>query len=347
MPLYVDEQERPVTTNSMLRTFRRCPKAAEYKYHQRLKPRVAAKPLTRGKWLHHLFEAHYSGRDWREIHEQLSAQYDQLFDEEKERLGDLPEECARIMRSYLWHYGANKDDPMHGWKIIQVEAKMEAELPNGTVFRIKFDLLIEDQYGLWLVDHKTHKSLPSLNYRLLDSQSGNYIWVARKNGLDIQGFIWNYVRTKPPTKPEAVYHNTRLSRRAIETDYPTLLRAIREYGFRPSDYKDQLLALQRQRWQPDTVQTSQFFRRETLEKDPAYIRRVLLSSMRTSRRMHAYKFGVESVERVPERSCDWCDYKDICTVELMGGSSFNLRRSNFKVSDDVLDYHEVNERLTD
>lgn len=352
--MYFDETiGREVSTHSMLKTFQRCPKQAQYKYVERLKKKHATardKPLRRGVWFHELMEVHYAGGDWKARHKQLSAKFSELFDEEKDALGDLPRELAALMRSYLWHYGANKDDPLHGWTVHEVELTLEAELPSGRLYRGRVDMLVEDEYGLWIVDHKTHKKLPDFTFRLLDYQSALYIWAAHQNKIPVMGFIWNYVRTKVPSVPALVdqKRTPRLSASKCDTDYPTLLRAIKEYGLDPRQHRDWLLRLKNQRWQPNEVQTSQFFQRHTLEKSDDMIQRVLRMATHTDERMHGYNFAdVEAVERVVDRSCTYfCDYTDVCTTELFGGNAGLIRRQQFRVGD-PLDYYKDNKETSD
>lgn len=337
-----------VTTHSMMKSMHRCPKQFQYKYVERLKPRFATandKALKRGTWYHSLLEEYYSGRDWLAKHRELTQQFNELFDEEKDALGDLPDECERLMRSYLWHYGVNKDDPFHGWKVLNVEQTLECEWPDGRgIYRGRTDMLIEDQYGLWIVDHKTHKTLPDLQFRMLDAASALYIWAAWENGLKVNGFIWNYIRTKAPSKPALVdvKRTPRLSKSAIDTDYPTMHRAITEYGLKHEDYREQLLALKRQRWtgHTNTPQTSSFFRRETLVKDEAMIARVVAAAMRTRDRAHDYGWeDLESVERHVDRSCSYfCSFRELCTAEMFGGDGKRIRQQQYKVGD-PMDYY--------
>lgn len=346
--LYVDADGRQISTHSMLKTMSRCPKQTQYKYVERLKKRVLTerdKPLRRGTWFHELLELYYVGADWKAHHRKLTAKYSMLMDEEKDALGNLPDECLAMMRGYLWHYGANRDDPYHGWTVHDTELTLECDWPDGSgVYRCRLDVLVEDEYGLWVVDHKTHKTLPGMNVRLLDHASALYIWAARENGIDVKGFIWNYIRTKAPTKPQLVYANDpkrrRLSTKAIDTDYPTMVRAIREYELDPKDYKQQLLFLRGQRWQPGITQTSPFFRREVLEKDDRMLARVVAASMHTRDRAHGYHWDApDEVERVSNRSCTFeCDYVGLCETELLGGDGNRLRRQLYRIGD-PLDYY--------
>lgn len=355
--LYTTDDGTPITTHSMLKCFARCPKQAQYKYLERLKPRFANasdKPLRRGTWFHKLLEEHYAGRDWKVAHAKLSAQFGELFDEERDALGDLPRECAVMMRSYLWHYGANKDDRYHGWDVHDTEVTLECPWPDGEgIYRCRVDALVQDEYGLWLVDHKTHKSLPDLTFRLLDYQSALYIWAAWENGIKVRGFIWNYIRTKAPTVPSLAYAGTareRLSTATIDTDWPTYYLGVKALG-RLDDpvAKAKLKELKSQRWQHGTTQTSPFFRRDVLEKSDDMVARVVGSAMRTRDRMHGYDWGArtshgdntirETVERCVDKSCGWCRYNPLCSTELFGGNSDNVRRQLFRVGN-PLDYYQ-------
>lgn len=357
--VYVDDAGVEITTHSMLKQFNKCPKATQYKYVERLKKKVANKrdrPLKRGTWMHVLLQEYYAGRDWKEMHARLTAQFNELFDEEKDALGDLPRECAMLMRSYLWHYGANKHDPFHGWEILDVEKTLECPWPDGRgVYRGRVDLLVKDEYGLWIVDHKTHARLPGLMFRLLDFQSILYIWAAWEMGIPVQGFIWNYLRTKAPTVPSLAYAGTsreRLSLQAIDTDYVTYYLGIKRLG-RLADpvAKAKLHELKSQRWMPGDVQTSPFFRRETLEKDDEMVARAVGSAMRTRDRMHDYDWGGatphgdnyirETVERAVDRHCEWCDYNVLCSTELFGGNARVIRRNDYRVGDPLEYYQEI------
>lgn len=340
--LYPAEDGTPILTNSMLTTFRRCIKQAEYKYVHRLKPKRLGGPLKRGTWVHSLIEEDANGKDWRKLHQKFSAQFEQMFDEEKDFYGDMPTEIETIMESYFWHY---KNDP---WKYHETELELTAQL-GKTLIRIKFDALVENQWGLWLVDHKTHKTLPKLEYRMLDTQSPLYIWVARENGIPVNGFIWNYVRWKAPTIPQMAYAGTarqRLSVRGIETDYPTYARTLKqykqEYGLRIKDYATELERLKLHRYVPGEPQVSPFFRRDVFEKSDELIRRVLKEAGRTAKRMNKYDFSdPEAVERTVGRHCEFmCSYRDLCSMELLGGNLKPLIKQNYEVGDPMSYYHD-------
>lgn len=334
MALYETDDGTPIMTQSMLKTFKRCPRQTLYKYHDRLKPKVQPTPLKRGSWVHSLLEEHYKGGDWKETHRKLSLQYDQLFDEEKDKLGDLPNDISRLMKSYFWHYRDDQD-----WEVKDVELTLETTMPDGTLYRCRVDLLVDTPYGLFIVDHKTHRDIPKLTFRLKDPQSALYIWAFRKEGIPVQGFIWNYIKYLPP-KPLKFNKNGSLSKRQGETDYPTAYRSIKDQGDDPKDYRDLLLPLQRQRYSHGAPQLSPFFQRATLEKDDGILTRVVREATHTTKRANKYPFEKRDyVGRTVERSCDWCAYNTLCETELFGGNADVVRRQQFKEGD-PLDYYQ-------
>lgn len=340
-PVYWDEEARDgegqgIVTHSMMKTMRMCPKQFEYKYIHRLKPKLLGRPLRFGTWMHALYETYHKGEDWLEVHKNLTHQFSKLFDEEKDRVGDLPRDCFRTMQSYIWHY---KEDE---WKVLEAEFVLEAELPDGTLYRGKIDMLVENQYGLWIVDHKNHKKMPDVGFRMLDAQSALYVWAALKNKIPVQGHIWNYVRSSPPSKPELLKSGKALSRSAkIVTDYPTLVRALREFKLDPEPYAHQLQVLKGQRYQPGGMQTSPFFRRDILEKSNALLKRVATEGFMTSQRIQNYHWNKpDRIERNPGNSCKFmCSYTDLCTTELFGGNTNHIMK-NFDVGDPNAYYND-------
>lgn len=334
-----------VITHSLLKTFQRCPREALYKYVELLTPRQKhSQPLERGSWFHELLEAKYKAQAGietdgvLEVHNAKCDEYGDLMDEEKEKLGDLPHEMKRLYNSYQWYY--RKDE---SWTVHEVEMKVEAEMPNGMQYQGKVDMIVEDEFGLWAVDHKTHKALPSMEYRYRDKQSILYIWALRACGIPITGFIWNYV---VPTAPAPLKFKVRggLYARQPLTDYPTALRGIKQLGLNPADDPEVLSILKqlkKVRYHPDEVQISPVFRRDRLEKHDDMIDRTVLEATHTADRFWNYLWeNKDAVERVNDRSCDWCSFRHICTAELIGTNADNVRRQLYKKADPFAYYEE-------
>lgn len=362
MALYLaDDGVTPVTTQSMIKAFRSCHREALYKYHERLSPKVASTPLTRGKWVHSILEAYYQDEDWQEVHLKMRNQFSKLMDEEKEKLGDLPNEIELLMKSYFWHYG---DPEVEGteWNVLEVELLLEAMMPNGHLFRGKFDMLVEIDGRLWLVDHKTHKKFPEWAYRMFDEQSTMYTWVARQNDIPVEGFIWNYIGTSGFPKYNLLKNGSNFYKKSIDSasTYPALVAAVKrgkaEYPDTflkdPADrrqIKARLEQLKDERWRgPNDMPRSEFFRRDFLVKSDELIERTLKSVMRTSDSMHAYDFSdPDAVERdVNQCKGFMCNFKDLSLADLVQGDSEMLKKRNYKKSD-PLSYHNGNDNLKD
>lgn len=338
--LYTDpESGKLISTHSMLKTFRRCPKQAEYKYVERLKPRILGRPLRLGTWMHALQEEQGRGGDWRAKHQEMIKRvWNKLFDEEKADIGDLPGDCERLMESYLWHYEADE------WTYHEVEYMLETELPDGSIYRGKIDALVENQYGLWIVDRKWHRSMPDITFRMLDAQSALYLWAALRNKIPVQGFIWDYGRSKAPTIPKMLVSGKGPGRwNQVETDYPTMKRWFQEHmdGKVPQEYRPKMRHLRSLQYQQGTPQSSPFFRRVVMEKDNAMLKRIAQEAFHTHKRMHTYPFDrPEIVERVPDRSCSFMckGYIELCTSELFTGSRPVNWRQRYEVGD-PMDYY--------
>jgi len=324
-----------IITHSMLKQFRKCPMCSYFKYVLRLKPKTLAKTLKRGTWVHALLEEHTNGGDWMALHQKFAAQFDKLFDEEKDYYGDLPSEILTIMRSYMWHY---KHDP---WKYIANEFTMECFFPDGTMYRCKCDALIENAFGLWLVDRKTHKTLPGLDFRLRDGQSALYLWGARENGLPVQGFIWDYVKWKAPNPPALLQNTTRISDSANDTDYPTFVTALKKYKeeypetfqIRPKD-REKAKWLRNMQYEFGKPQTSEHFRRDILEKSDDMLDRVAHMNYFTALRMNNYDWNdINAIEMADPMNWGGCFYDDLHIAHLMGTNLQPLIKQNYVVGD--------------
>lgn len=358
MALYTNEHGTPVTTQSMLKTFLSCPREAYYKYHLRLKSKVSSLPLERGKWFHSLLEDYYLGKDWELTHKKLTSRFNKLFDEEKEKLGDLPTEIITLFKSYLWHYGDPAIKDRH-WKVHEVEMKLGAEMPNGHLFRIKFDMLVEDDYGLWLVDHKTHKRFPDWDFRMLDVQAPMYQWVCHQNDIPVHGFIWNYIRTSGLTSPSVLKNGSKFYSKDMtsETDYPTFAKGVKqaqrehaEFLKDPDDrlaVKNRLAYLKGLRWDPNKgIQDHPFFRRDILETSGDVIQRVLAATVRSSDRMHSYDFtNVDAIERnINACKSFTCGYKSLNIGDLLNGDSHLSQKRDY-IESDPLAYQDTDDNL--
>lgn len=280
-------------------------------------PNREAIPLKRGSWMHELLEAYYTTGDWKPRHQELTSQFNKMFDEEKEFYGgDLPDICARIMRSYVHRW---KEEDAE-WQILAIEQEYEAPLPHGHTFKFKIDGIIEDEWGQWLLEHKNHKTIPDDNYRFIDLQSARYVWGLNKyHGFDIVGVLWNYLRMKPPGIPQMT-KTGRLSRARLETDALTFTEALLNYGLDPKDYRSDIIKLKR---------NNPFFRRVRVPKPDQVIETLVKEAVYTADEIER---GFKPIRTI-DRSCTFsCSYLQPCMASLYGGDEAEVLRTQFRVA---------------
>lgn len=303
-------------SNSKVKDWRRCPYRYKLKRVDGWKPKRRAVQLERGSWIHDLLMHHYDGEDWRARHEVLTKEFYSLFEEEREELGDLPGECERLMRAYVYHY---RDE---SWHVVETEMDELVEFPNGIKFRFIIDRIVETESGLWLLDTKTVKNFMEPDFMLLDAQLARYVYCAEL--LDykpIKGVIFDEVRTKPPTVPEVLKSGELSQAKKIDTDYYTYALAIKKHGLDPRRYRRTLLRLKHQE--------NRYFRRTYLPKDRVLTQQLMDELVMTAHEIQRAERKGE-FPRTPEKTCTWdCDYLVPCQIALMGGDPSDELKAKF------------------
>lgn len=314
-------------SNSRAGTWRRCEKKFEFKYVMGLEPKDKKRALEFGSWMHVLLEEHYQGRDWRVKHKEMAKAFYDLFEEEREELGDLPRDCARLMRSYL-RYWREEDSQ---FRVIDTELDEVVTLPSGLEFRIIVDMVIEDlRTGLlWPWDHKNRKNFASHDAMLIDPQLTNYFTGLETLGYKpLGGVCYNELRTKAPTIPQVLTGKSprkgQLSLAKIDTDVYTYYRAIKDNGLNVADYHEILKQLQ-------IAEEERFFRRVRLPKDKP-MRRIMMAEMvQTAREIKERRESGRPYVRTQNNQCPWdCDFKSLCIAQLHGGDLKSMIRHGFR-----------------
>jgi hypothetical protein len=315
-------------SNSRMKTWRRCPKQFEYKYVLGLKPKKRSIYLERGSWLHDLLQHHYDGEDWEARHRQLTKEFGLLFDEEREDLGDLPTECERLFRSYLFNY--HEEDK--SYRIIDSELDEIVTLPNGLRFRMIIDLVVEDlDGGIWLWDHKTVGRFLPPDFLILDAQLGRYFWGMEHLGYKpLRGIMFNEIITKPPTMPKLIRNGTELEKRKnLHCDAYTYYKEVKRLDLDLQKHAKFIKMLQ--------SRNDLWFRRTQLPKDAPLTKQLMKELVDTAREI---KSGEEhdAFPRTVMKDCQFdCSFLEPCTIQLMGGnadSSFKLRYTTREDRDD-------------
>jgi hypothetical protein len=335
---------------SKVKMFRRCQKQFAFRYDyapagRELIPLKKKLPLYRGSWMHALQEAlHYqwAGFDeftitfgegkqmlkidatcWQDVQEVLAEQFDQMFDEEKEDLGDLATDTERLFKSYLrfWQHDQEtytvaeyNGEPM-------IEFTLEVPLPGiDSIFKGRIDLVVEDEEfgGFWIWDAKWVKSIPPPEERMMSPQSILYLWALREHyNLDVRGFVYNYGRTKPPTIPAVLKRPAGMltTRKSIDTDYYTYLRAIKDnHGKNWRRYIDYY----KPKLQDLKGREALWFRRERIPIEEGAIDQAVLEFIASGKQIND-RLIPQSAPRSYFYNCKFgCDYHTLCVGEFQG-----------------------------
>ena len=308
-------------SHSRIKTWRRCPNQFRYKYEMDLRPKGKKVQLERGSWLHKLLMTHYDGEDWRVAHEKEKAKFRRLFEEEREELGDLPGECARIMKSYVRYYKTIDK------RFVTLDSEMDeiVTLPNGLEVNIVVDLIVWDKVlsGIWAWDHKSRKNFEDEDLIILDPQLTIYYDGLRLMGFDrLLGVVQNEIKTKPPAIPDLLQSGELSKRKNIDTDVWTYMEEIRRRGLDPSNYADILRTIA-------SRQKDKFFRRTYIPRDKPLVRQQRREITWSANEILAAQ-RKSAFPRSVDKSCAWgCDYRDICITELHGGDIDSIIKARF------------------
>jgi hypothetical protein len=348
---------------SRVRLFRRCQKQYAFRYDTKegkeMVPKVSKLPLYRGTWMHALQEAlHYqwagvdefkvtigegktgvaiTARTWKDVHAALEAKFESLFEEEREELGDLPDECKDMFKRYLrfWKEDQSVYSVVNVGEKPAIELVVEVPLDDFGLkdcqFKGRIDLVVEDdEYGgAWIWDAKWVGKIPVPDERMMSPQAPLYVWALRKQyGLDVRGFVYNYGRTKPPAVPRLLKRGVLSTRQTMDTDQYTYFKAIKRthgenYKRYMPYYKDKLMALKGR-------EALWFDRQRTPIEDS-----VILAAMReyvaTVRDIQRRETRPDYVPRSYFYNCKFsCSYHSPCVAQFAGNDITALLKQDYQ-----------------
>lgn len=315
----------PITGYSMVRTYRRCPKAYEYKYLQNLQRVAPPAPLIRGTIIHQILDARAistpSGKGFKTIMSEYREKYGTLFKEEQEMYGEnFLDNIERVYQGYLREY------PDEDLEYMSSEEFVSTPLVGDIIFQGHLDKRVFKDGRLWVMDHKTHRNIPTEEQRFNDYQILMYVWAYNREhakGDQIDGVIWDYIRTKPPTIPEPLVKGGLSQAKNIDTDVYTYTRELVKLKLDPKPYKVFLAELAKRA-------RGKFYQRVYLPApSKVMVEQVVQDFTQSSQIMH----GLKVYPRTMTRDCSWCEYYRICNAELRGLDHKFVRNSEYKVEE--------------
>lgn len=311
---------------SKISTWKRCWKKYYYKYILGIKPKERPSAPRMGNMGHKGLQAKEEGKDWKQTiidywKDEMNNMPEQFIDDETK---DELELVIKILERYFNHHNYFRHPDERN--IIEPETRFSVSIPYSNNELIGYmDKVIEvPNEGIWLIDNKfttmnLEKKLEKLE---LNEQIDYYSWALSKMfpNKTVMGAIWNGIRLDLPTVPQPIKSGKRLSKRKMRTDYETYMKAIKDNGFDPDDYQEQLLKLENQ--------DNPFFRTEWCDRNEVELKNIEKELIKVSMEIEKTTNYIRS--RAMGR-CSWdCPYQNVCLVEKKGGDVKGVIEEGFE-----------------
>lgn len=331
-------------------TFLECEKRYDYRYRQRLEPLNKRPEPIVGQIAHYYLERYYSLlRDhvpaasvreadvcsetaWRQTVNKYEPEL-LSYRQAAWMMGDLDaaeawdhalENTHRLIVNY--HRYRGRADARR-WEVLYVEQPVAVEVFNGIVSRGVVDLVVRDRFSgrIGLVEHKTTGTIPDDGVRLRDLQTPMYgRMLELQEGVRIDEVVWNYMRTKTPTRPK-VNKDGSLSRAQIDTTRREYLTAIQAQGLKWRDYRDMLRKLGDKARRDFFPRISRVIVADVDELIDNYRRGVA----QLNNRVEEWEtFGSQPIRNL-SRGCQFCEFSRLCDAALVSGDESDVIRTHY------------------
>lgn len=310
---------------SRIKRWRRCQKAHDYRYNQKLSKKRKPVALFRGSLIHELLSAQTlkklhpkgPGPTPDDVLRKASKKYRLFLREEREMHGDILGDAKKVFDSYNRHYA---DDPL---ETLSSEEFFATPLTSEIRFLGYIDKRVRDNADReWAADYKVVTRSPPEEVRLSDTQLIPYAWAWNRENPKkaVDGFLWDYIKKKPPTLPELLVSGKLTQRENIDTDYHTYLETIKAHGLKTKDYKDILERLKTKR--------NKSFQRIKYPLPPKPVIETMIEDLRQSA-VEIQHMGKTSKVRSLAYDCDQCEFFLLCQAELRGLDSNYVRKTEY------------------
>jgi len=244
-----------ILTYSSISAFKNCRRKYQYSYVDGIELRDRPAYFDFGTAIHLALASHYRGAGRLQVLEEVEKYFadNAPAQDESERLQKWIEAREMVTAMYLNYI---QRYPSESFKVLEIEKPFELPITDvrGDKYKDmmqagKIDLIAEEN-GLWIVEHKSAKTIDT-NYKrrlTLDAQSLIYLEaVERLYQKKFNGVIYNVLAKSVPDKP-ATLKNGSLSQAKNQNTTPEIyLEAIREGGLDEINYKEFLEYLESNR----------------------------------------------------------------------------------------------------
>jgi hypothetical protein len=274
--------------------------------------------------MHSALEQYYNPETWSDKHLREARALIAFKDSYQElaakvRVGALEfqmqfEEALALGYNMLSHYfvWAPRYD---NFTPVFTEIEFEVPIPglDNCVYQGRVDLVVQDEFGYWIIDHKTTAQFGDTEWLVLDDQVSSYAWALQKQlGLSVRGVIYNQLRKKPPHDPIELKSGGFSRNKQQDTTFEIYLRALQRAGIDPRYYKEFLSFLKHN--------PKEFCRRTKV----TFTQRQL-TMIEKRIQQEAREMSNPNVQIYPSPSpmnCSGCRFFQPCVVIQQGGEPF-------------------------
>ena len=297
-------------SQSKVNVFRKCLYAYHLRYVLGLRRTRKARPLQFGSLVHTMLEADADGANpFKALDNAVKGQ--KLFASEREELLEIAHDARIIMRDYFdyWEDAPRKDQfiPTKR-KGKNAEHQIFVEIAKGIELEVKLDALGTTGDGKRvLLENKTFRQLPSDDHRWRNLQSNIYKHVLDIEKIPVDGMMWNYIRSKPPTMPQLLKDGS-VSKKRLDT----LPAAVEEFFRRKKEKPDVRMLKAAESNRPNYfIRQLTTFRKQT-------VKCLVDDFIETAKVMAS---GLHGKAKTIDRHCDYCEFESICRAELTGADA--------------------------
>jgi hypothetical protein len=288
-----------------------------------LRRKVKARPLQFGSIMHSMLEANAEGKDPFSVLEKIEFKNKRLFREEREMYGEIIADARYIMQGYLTYW---KKDPLIylARKDRKSEFEFEVELTNDIVATGKIDGAVKAKKMNWLIEHKNHKSFPNADHRWRNLQTAVYIrFIEMLGWWSLEGTLWDYIRSKPPTRPQLL-KSGELSSRELDSLPQVVHDTLIKHKLNPRDYAELI--------DSQTKRMSTWYERIYTPTKKEVVNALVKDFLITAKQLRDTDFD-KPVPRTIGKHCDWCEFEPLCRAVLQGSDEDYVREHEYEAKE--------------
>lgn len=214
------------------------------------------------------------------------------------------------------------------YKNVMVEEGLRIEV-DDILFQGTPDWVAEDEYGVWVIDHKFRSVFRPELSEFVNLQMAFYQGlVLNAKGIETVGSRQLQIKPRLPSEPE-ILRNGKISKKDIYTDWDTYKAFVISCGQDPMEYIEMRDKLEKHVWF-DIDKT--MARRDSQEVTNCW-NRIIIPAAKAI--LEAREKDTKPLRCMNWGTCQTCSMFDYCTEDLKDGDLVYLTKTKYKKKDEA------------